>query len=103
MKHLIPCLPLLLMLISGLTQIRNIIEAQILIFIPTQQKESIMLPVIDTNGCEAKSEIIYFYMTGLDSNLPQTGVKIYPNPTNGVLTVQLNQLPEKKASCRYMV
>ena len=64
-------------------------------FIPTQQGVY-YASVIDTNGCEAKSEIIHFYMTGLDSNLPQMGVKIYPNPSNGVLTVQLNQLTEKK-------
>ena len=49
--------------------------------------------IIDTNGCEGDMSAMQFYNSiGMEENLAWTVIALYPNPTQGRVTLELNQL-----------
>ena len=48
--------------------------------------------IIDTNGCEGDMSAMQFYNSiGMEENLADQ-IALYPNPTQGRVTLELNQL-----------
>jgi hypothetical protein len=44
----------------------------------------------DGNGCSATSDTVYVIITGIDENTNSPKLLVYPNPTNGNLTIEGN-------------
>jgi len=54
--------------------------------------------VIDANGCEGLSEILFMNNVGVTNNPISRSIKVYPNPTNGIIHIDASV--KVKASLR---
>jgi hypothetical protein len=63
-------------------------------FIPSAPGQY-FVAVIDTNGCDAKSDVMHFYMTDIEEKLTDGQVSVYPNPSDGLIYISLDQLARK--------
>ncbi|UPT67358.1 MAG: T9SS type A sorting domain-containing protein [Sphingobacteriales bacterium JAD_PAG50586_3] len=45
----------------------------------------------DANGCTSLSDSVYFDVTSINEQLQNTGIAIYPNPANDVITLSTNK------------
>ena len=50
--------------------------------------------VTDTNGCMTTETVIVGSQVGLDEFTTQTGLNIFPNPNNGIFSVEMTNMPE---------
>jgi hypothetical protein len=50
--------------------------------------------VTDTNGCMTTETVIVGSQVGLDEFTAQTGLNIFPNPNNGIFSVEITNMPE---------
>jgi hypothetical protein len=55
-------------------------------YTPTQDGNYYIL-CTDANGCTATSDTVYFDVTGIAEHLQNSGIVIYPNPANDIITV----------------
>jgi hypothetical protein len=60
-------------------------------YLPTQNGNYYAV-VTDYNGCVVNSDTLQYLSTGIEANALSDNVKIYPNPTTGMINIELNRV-----------